>query len=46
VAGVVLMQLLQTTLVAHNIPDSVSQMVEALIIIAAVYVQRTSRSKA
>lgn len=46
VAGVVLMQLLQTTLVAHNIPDSVSQMVEALIIIAAVYVQRSSRSKA
>jgi ribose/xylose/arabinose/galactoside ABC-type transport system permease subunit len=42
VAGVVLMQLLQTTLVSHNIPDSVSQMVEALIIIAAVYIQRTS----
>lgn len=44
VAGVVLLQLLETTLVAHNIPDSVSQMVEALIIIAAVYIQRTSRN--
>ena len=42
VAGVVLMQVLQTTLVAHNIPDSVSQMVEAVIIIGAVYFQRTS----
>ena len=42
VAGVVLMQLLQTTLVAHNIPDSVSQMVEALVIIVAVYIQRSS----
>lgn len=42
VAGVVLMQLLETTLVAHNIPDSVSQMVQAVIIIAAVYIQRTS----
>jgi len=46
VAGVVLLQLLETTLVAHNIPDSVSQMVEAAIIVAAVYVQRTSRSSA
>lgn len=46
VAGVVLMQLLQTTLVSHNIPDSVSQVVEALIIIAAVYIQRTSGPRA
>jgi ribose transport system permease protein len=44
VAGVVLLQLLETTLVAHNIPDSVSQMVEAVIIVGAVYLQRTSRS--
>ena len=42
VAGVVLMQVLQTTLVAHNLPDSVSQMVEAVIIVFAVYIQRTS----
>ena len=42
VAGAVLMQLLQTTLLSHNIPNSVSQIVEALIIIAAVYIQRPS----
>lgn len=45
VAGVVLLQLLQTTLVAHNIPDSVSQVVEALIIVGAVYIQRTSSGR-
>ena len=40
VAGAVLIQLLETTLVSHNVPDSVARIVEALIIIAAVYVQR------
>jgi ribose/xylose/arabinose/galactoside ABC-type transport system permease subunit len=44
VAGAVLIQLLETTLVSHNAPDSVARIVEALIIIAAVYLQRTSRS--
>lgn len=44
VAGAVLIQLLETTLVSHNVPDSVSRMVEALIIIAAVLIQRPSRS--
>ena len=44
VAGAVLIQLLETTLVSHNAPDSVARIVEALIIIAAVYIQRTSRS--
>ncbi len=44
VAGAVLIQLLETTLVSHDVPDSVARMVEALIIIAAVLVQRTSRS--
>jgi ribose/xylose/arabinose/galactoside ABC-type transport system permease subunit len=44
VAGAVLIQLLQTTLVSHNAPDSVARMVEAVIIIAAVYIQRPSRS--
>jgi ribose transport system permease protein len=44
VAGAILIQLLETTLVSHNVPDSVSRMVEALIIIAAVYIQRPSRS--
>lgn len=42
VAGVVLIQMLETTLVSHNIPDSVSQMVQAAIIILAVYLQRSS----
>ena len=43
VAGAVLIQLLETTLVSHDAPDSVARIVEALIIIAAVYIQRTSR---
>ena len=43
VAGAVLIQLLETTLVSHNVPDSVARIVEAAIIIAAVFVQRTSR---
>ncbi len=46
VAGVVLMQMLATTLVAHNIPNSVSQIVEGVIIVAAVYIQRVARSSA
>jgi ribose/xylose/arabinose/galactoside ABC-type transport system permease subunit len=44
VAGAILIQLLETTLVSHNAPDSVARMVEALIIIAAVYIQRPTRS--
>ena len=44
VAGAILIQLLETTLVSHNAPDSVARMVEALIIIAAVYIQRPARS--
>jgi ribose transport system permease protein len=44
VTGAILIQLLETTLVSHNVPDSVSRIVEALIIIAAVYIQRPSRS--
>ncbi|MET0423217.1 MAG: ABC transporter permease [Actinoplanes sp.] len=43
VAGAVLIQLLETTLVSHNAPDSVARMVEGLIIIAAVYIQRPTR---
>jgi ribose/xylose/arabinose/galactoside ABC-type transport system permease subunit len=43
VAGAVLIQLLETTLVSHNAPDSVARIVEALIIIAAVFIQRPSR---
>jgi ribose/xylose/arabinose/galactoside ABC-type transport system permease subunit len=44
VTGAVLIQLLETTLVSHNAPDSVARMVEAVIIIAAVYIQRPARS--
>lgn len=44
VAGAILLQLLETTLVSHNAPDSVARMVEAVIIIAAVYIQRPARS--
>jgi ribose/xylose/arabinose/galactoside ABC-type transport system permease subunit len=44
VTGAILLQLLETTLVSHNAPDSVARMVEAVIIIAAVYLQRPSRS--
>jgi len=44
VTGAILLQLLESTLVSHNAPDSVARMVEAVIIIAAVYVQRPARS--
>jgi ribose/xylose/arabinose/galactoside ABC-type transport system permease subunit len=43
-AGAVLMQLLTSTLASHNIKASETEVVEALIIIAAVFIQRTSRS--
>lgn len=45
VAGAILMQLLTTTLNAHNVPASATQMAEAAIIVLAVYLQRTSRSE-
>ena len=41
VIGAVFIQLLETTLVSHNVPDSGARIVEALIIIAAIYVQRS-----
>lgn len=44
VAGVLLMQLLTTTLTAHNIPSSQTQMVIAVIIVLAVYLQRNTGS--
>jgi galactofuranose transport system permease protein len=43
-AGAVLMQLLASTLNAHNIPASATSMAQAAVIVAAVYIQRTSRS--
>lgn len=39
VAGALLMQLITATLIFHNIPDSSAQIVQAVIVIAAVYVQ-------
>jgi galactofuranose transport system permease protein len=40
VAGAILMQLISATLIQHNIAQSYNQMVEAAIIVAAVYVAR------
>ena len=40
VFGVVLMQLVRATLIKHNLPDSTAQMVQAAIIVVAVYVAR------
>ena len=39
-AGAVLMQLIAATVIQHNLPDSVSRMIQASIIVVAVYVQR------
>ncbi|SHF68266.1 monosaccharide ABC transporter membrane protein, CUT2 family [Jatrophihabitans endophyticus] len=44
-AGAVLIQLLENTLVSHGIRDSVARVVEALIIVAAVLVQRPWRNR-
>ncbi|RCG31442.1 ABC transporter permease [Sphaerisporangium album] len=40
VAGALLMQLVYATLIKHNLPDSSAQMVQAAIIVVAVYVSR------
>jgi galactofuranose transport system permease protein len=40
VFGVILMQLVRATLIKHNLPDSIAQMIQAAIIVAAVYVAR------
>lgn len=39
-AGAMLMQLIGATLISHNLPDSATRMVMALIILAAVLIQR------
>jgi ribose/xylose/arabinose/galactoside ABC-type transport system permease subunit len=44
VAGVFLMQLLETTLKSHNIPDSGTRIAQAIVIVAAVLIQRSRRS--
>lgn len=39
IGGALLMQLITSTLVSHNVPDSVSQMVQAVVIVVAVALQ-------
>ncbi len=39
-AGALLMQLISATLITHNLPDSSTRMVQAVIILGAVYIQR------
>jgi ribose/xylose/arabinose/galactoside ABC-type transport system permease subunit len=39
-AGAMLMQLISATLITHNLPDSGTRMVQAVIILAAVFIQR------
>ena len=38
--GALLMQLITATIIQHNLPDSVARMIQAVIIVVAVYVQR------
>jgi galactofuranose transport system permease protein len=45
VVGALLMQLVRATLIKHNLPDSTAQMVQAVIILVAVYVARERRSR-
>jgi galactofuranose transport system permease protein len=39
-AGAMLMQLISSTLITHNLPDSTTRMVQAVIILGAVVIQR------
>ncbi|WP_199432631.1 ABC transporter permease [Qaidamihabitans albus] len=39
IAGALLMQLITATLIFHDIPDSTAQIAQAVIVVAAVYVQ-------
>ncbi|MBN6034369.1 ABC transporter permease [Amycolatopsis sp. 195334CR] len=39
IAGALLMQLITATLIFHDIPDSTAQVAQAVIVVAAVYVQ-------
>jgi ribose transport system permease protein len=45
VFGALLLQLVLATLIKHNLPDSTAQMVQAAIIVAAVYVARERSSR-
>ena len=40
VAGALLLQLISATLISHNVPDAYSQIIQAAIILGAVYLQR------
>ncbi|MGO1628077.1 MULTISPECIES: ABC transporter permease [unclassified Microbacterium] len=39
VAGALLMQLISATLISHNVPDSMTQMITAMVIVVAVFAQ-------
>lgn len=43
VAGVLVLQLIRAAIIGNNLPDSTAQMVQAVIIVIAVYVQRSRR---
>ena len=45
VAGALLMQLLTATMIANNLKDSTAQMVQAVIILVAVYTARERRTR-
>jgi galactofuranose transport system permease protein len=45
VAGALLMQLVRATMIKHDLPDSTAQIVQAVIILVAVYVARERRSR-
>ncbi|WP_027346140.1 ABC transporter permease [Hamadaea tsunoensis] len=45
VAGALVMQLVRATLIKHDLPDSTAQMVQAVIILVAVYVARERRTR-
>jgi ribose transport system permease protein len=45
VAGVLLMQLIRSTMISNDLPDSTAQLVQAAIIVLAVYVQLGRRSR-
>ncbi len=45
VMGALLMQLLAATLIKHNLPQSWTQMVQAVIILAAVYATRKRETR-
>ena len=45
VAGALLMQLVRATLINHDLPDSAAQMIQAAIILVAVYIARERRTR-